>query len=408
MSVGAGAPRLAKGVNVVGYLDAEDGVGEVARLLVETLRRAAIPHSVVVNRQTPSRQSSSFRSAQAGTPYDTNIVCVNADQLEVFAAGVGQSFFDARYTVGIWAWEVEVFPQWMREASRFVDEIWVYSAHTTRALERAVAKPLFTFPPPVVPPDAPSLGRRELGLPDGFLFLFCFDFHSVFERKNPLGLVDAFRRAFPQESGTVLVLKMVNSGANPAAMQALRSRIGDRADIVVLDGYLSRHRYFALLDACDAYASLHRAEGFGLTMAEAMALGKPVIATAYSGNLEFMNAENSYLVPYAFSAIGPGCDPYPPGARWAEPDTDAAADLMRQVAGHPERAAAKGNAARAQILSEHGFDARARLLRERLEDVEGRRRATLASRAARHRGSRPGFFASVRDRMMMRMRRVAR
>ena len=101
--------------------------------------------------------------------------------------------------------------------------------------------------------------------------------------------------------------------------------------------------------ACDCYVSLHRAEGFGLTMAEAMAIGKPVIATGYSGNVDFMSGENSYLVDYALGRVGPDCEIYPPEGEWAEPSIEHAAELMRRVRDEPAEAAAKGGRARADV-----------------------------------------------------------
>ena len=125
-----------------------------------------------------------------------------------------------------------------------------------------------------------------------------------------------------------------------------------RPDVLVIDGHLPRAELGSLMAAADCYVSLHRSEGFGLTMAESMALGKPVIATAYSGNLDFMNDENSFLVPFSWATVPPGAGPYPVGARWADPDLDAAAAIMRTVVGSPdvaEAVAARGPRGDAEV-----------------------------------------------------------
>ena len=189
------------------------------------------------------------------------------------------------------------------------------------------------FPLPVVVPSVPDgVPRAALGLPeDRFVFLFVYDFLSTVERKNPLGLIDAYTRAFGPDDGTALVLKSINGEKHLEQLEQVRAAAAGRPDVFVLDEYLSPTHHSALLGHCDAYVSLHRSEGFGLDMAAAMGLGKPVIATRYSGNLEFMDDATSYLVDYELEPIGPGCEPYPADSRWASPRLDHAAELMRRV-----------------------------------------------------------------------------
>ncbi len=158
-------------------------------------------------------------------------------------------------------------------------------------------------------------------MPDRFALLFIFDFLSVLERKNPLGLVDAFTRAFRPDEGPMLVIKTINGDLRLSDLERLRAVAGDRRDVLIVDRYYTEEQKNALVGACDCYVSLHRSEGFGLTMAEAMALGKPVIATGYSGNLHFMTPENSYLVDYVRVNVPTGCEPYPTTACWAEPES---------------------------------------------------------------------------------------
>ena len=171
---------------------------------------------------------------------------------------------------------------------------------------------MHTVPLPVpIPRRSETVTRGSLHLPDGFLFLFAFDFFSIFERKNPLGLIRAFTRAFRAGEGPTLVIKTINGDRKLHDLEKLRAATEGRQDIIVIDEDYSAEEKNSLLGLCDCYVSLHRSEGLGLTMAEAMGLGKPVIATGYSGNLDFMTAENSYLVDYTMGAVPAGSDPYP-------------------------------------------------------------------------------------------------
>ena len=169
------------------------------------------------------------------------------------------------------------------------------------------------------------------------------------------------------------MVKSVNGARFPLASARLHAAVEDRPDIVVRDGYESTERQLALTAAADCYVSLHRAEGYGLTLAEAMAAGRPVIATGYSGNLEFMTADTAVLIPYELEQVPYGCDPYPPSARWAEPDIDAAADAMRRMASDPKSAAGLGARARAHMVSRHTPESSVEFVRTRLHELRSSR-----------------------------------
>jgi len=362
----AGEPaQLRPGIRIAGYLRAETGTGEHGRLTVAAVERAGIPYATHVDTTPLSRQEHAF-AGRDEDDLDVNLVCVNADELPNFARRVGPEFFRGRYTIGLWAWELEVFPARFADSFDFVDEVWANSTFSAKAIAAAAPTPVFAYPLPIVAPQpSPAFDLAGLGVPDGPYFLFCFDLLSVVERKNPIGLIEAFSRAFSPGEGPNLVIKAVNRRHGLAALEAMRYAAGDRPDIVILDEHLDPGDNAALMAGCTCYVSLHRAEGFGLTMAEAMALGKPVIATAYSGNLDFMTAENSYLVDFTMGSVPRGCDPYPEGAPWAEPDLDDAARLMRQVVANPKEAAERGARARREVLERHGVDARARFVAAR-------------------------------------------
>ena len=371
------ADQLHPGVMLVGYLRAELGVGEGARLVAGALDTAQIPYATLVDTTTASRQNHVFEETanEGRRDFDVNIVCVNADQLPIFANQVGPGFFAGRYTIGQWAWELDVFPEQFHGALDLVDEIWAISGFTRDAIAAVTSKPVFAAPLPiVVPPVPPTIDRAALCVPeDRTLFLFCFDLLSVLERKNPLGLVDAYTRAFEADDGAALVLKVINGDQRVPDLERLRLAVADRPDILLIDRYLDADKLAALLNVADCYVSLHRSEGFGLTMAEAMALGKPVIATAYSGNLDFMSADTAYLVGWSEGAVPAGCSPYPQGATWAEPDLDEAARLMRYVREHPNEAREVGRRAQQAVTNRHSMEQRARFVRQRFDDIQRRR-----------------------------------
>ncbi len=357
------------GVNIFGYFYAESGIGEHSRQLVETVRRSGVPHSIVPYTRTLTRQQHPFDDPAIGSPHHPiSIVSVNADELPHFAADVGESFLDSRYNIGLWAWEIEDFPRGMATSRRFLDEIWANSSFSAAAIQKRVDCPVHPFPLPVSVPENPPLGRQELGLPDGFVFLFCFDFDSVFERKNPLAVIRAFQQAFPHEE-VFLRIKSINGAKAPDKLQLLRSAAEADPRISIVDGYWEFDRVKALMASCDAYLSLHRAEGFGLTMAEAMAYGKPVIATGYSGNLDFMNEDNSYLVTSHSVRVGKGCEPYPADAHWAEAEIEDAVRLLRRVVSAPEEASEKARRGQDEIARFHSPAARAEFVRQRIQEI---------------------------------------
>jgi glycosyltransferase involved in cell wall biosynthesis len=362
-------------MRVAGYFKGVMGTGEHARQLLDALRTQGIPVATTTLRPDGSPEDADLATGyhglegadDAGALAGFNLLCANADMVPAVAEQLGDAFFGGRYTIGFWAWEVASFPRQLLPAFEHVDEVWVGSRHVHDAVAQIATVPVVAIPQPVSMPDDAADVAPPPGLPDGFRFLFAFDYFSVFERKNPLATIEAFKRAFEPGSGAALIVKAMNDHHDPSAHELVRAAAASHPDVRLLEGRLSRSERDGLMNAADCYVSLHRAEGFGYTLAESMWLGKPVIGTGYSGNLDFMTDQNSFLVDYRLVPTGAGHDPYPPEGLWADPDIDHAARLMREVFEHREEASRRGERAAAEIRASHGLDAAGRAMRERLE-----------------------------------------
>lgn len=341
------------------------GVGEMGRLVLATLETAGYHCSTVTVDRTASRQQASFSDRHDASDSEINVVCVNADQFENFAHSVGPDFFRDRYTIGYWAWETERFPSAFDGAFRYVDEVWALSSFTAAAIAQRSPVPVRSAPLPVMPPRNVTLEP-----PDRPTFLFSFDFLSVMERKNPLGLIAAFRQAFAPDSGPRLIIKTINGALAKDNFRTLQNAVADRSDIEVIDGYLAERELDALLAGAAGYVSLHRAEGFGLTIAEAMARGIPTIATAYSGNRDFSLPLDPFGVSYESVVVGPGNQPYEPDERWAEPNIDEAADMMRRIVEVPSDAAQIGREAQRHVQEHHSLEVRSALYASLIDDAK--------------------------------------
>ncbi len=385
----AGRPQVTRtarpyGVNVAGYLRSELGIGEVARQLMRALDAAAVPALPVGLVAQESRQGHAYAvGGLDDNPFAVNLVCVNADGTAGFAQQAGSRFFEDRYTIGVWWWETSRFPERFMDAFEHVDEVWVGSrfvAETLAAVSPPV--PITHVPIPVSFPAPPSLAPGEHGWPDAYTFLYSWDYCSVFARKNPLAAVEAYRAAFGPGDGAALVLKCINPGFDPSGHRLVQRAIEGREDIVLVDEYLDPHEKDRMMRSCDCYVSPHRSEGLGLTVAEAMFHGKPVIATGYAGVEDFMTPENSYAIPYTMVPIGRGADPYPPDGTWAEPDVGELARLMRHVFEQPEEAASRAERAAHDMRVRFSAEAAGNVMRSRLDHIAARLRAAEAAKLA--------------------------
>ncbi|HEY3759868.1 MAG TPA: glycosyltransferase [Solirubrobacteraceae bacterium] len=342
------------GVELAGYLSSAVGVGEAARRYVAALRSVGVP---VSERDVPLPGRDSVQGGLPSGPrpsadaVDFNLLCLNPEQMVPYLDGPEAPAHGDRMAIGIWSWEVDVLPPGWREASERLVEVWTYSRFAAALIGAGLDVPVLGFPPPLASQgeaDARAV-TAALELPAGFRVLMMFDYLSTLERKNPLGAIAAYRRAFQPGDGAVLVVKSVNGRHRPERLQEVMAAVDGRPDVVVIDRTLSGGERDALLASCDCYLSLHRSEGHGLPLAEAMALGKPVVATAYGGNIEFMDETNSYLVACAPAPVGEHVEHYPAGATWAEPDIEHATHLLRAIHRDPQAAQSRAQRGRSDV-----------------------------------------------------------
>jgi glycosyltransferase involved in cell wall biosynthesis len=354
----ATAPLCPQGIEFIGFAKAESGLGENLRALVGAVATTPLAASVSVTdvdldfgaRSNDTRMSSHID----GRSFRTRVVCVNPDVLGQAFHHVGIARHQDAYRIGFW--ELDRIPRSWLDSVRLFDELWAATEYVADALRRDVQdRPVLKIRTPVSAPLLDrSYARSEFGLRDDTcVFMFSFAYGSFATRKNPWAVIRAFRQAFPNGTEQVqLVIKSSQSELFEAARDALTALALDDPRIVFINGYLSRSEIEGLQSLIDCYMSLHRSEGLGLGLAECMAQGKPTIATAYSGNLEFMKPDNSLLVDYSLIPVREGGYPDFAGQVWADASVEHAAAHMQTVYTDRERARRMGAAA-ASHMAEH-------------------------------------------------------
>ncbi|MDO8420915.1 MAG: glycosyltransferase [Parvibaculum sp.] len=357
------------GVNLFGSFGAGTGLGTAARTLDNALgatRRVTIDLDQL-------RHHTSLNWA-THAPHPINIFYTNPDLLthrlwQSETADSDTRMFAGRTNIGYWNWESDAgLPEgWSEWANRF-DEIWVPTLYAVHCIAPHVSVPVLDMPA-LKPFAAPATDRATLGLPGtSYLFLCVFDELSGFERKNPLGMIDAYCRAFPDDDGkTGLIIKV--RSLSPEKRELIDAAIGTRTSISLRLGDVTGDEVASLIANCDALLCLHRSEGFGLVIAEAMQAGKPVVATAWSGNLDFMTPETSYGVKFKTYRLDATLAPYPEGTEWAEPDLDHATALMRALVADPDAGRATGARARTHINALYAPEHTAKRITNRLRHL---------------------------------------
>lgn len=374
--------RTGLDVNVIGDFEATTGLMEAGRRAVHALVASG------VDVQLTAFDCQALRSATRRIP-ELNLPWGRAGGIDLWLVNVNEFHLvgadDLRppnrptYSIAYWYWEASTLPPFASAQLSRVDEVWVASHFVAATFRRMCSKPVRVMPCVVDVPLPPTSSRADFGLPDdALLILYSFDANSSDARKNPWGLIEAFARAFDarERSGPVRLVMKVQNLATQRFRSALEEALAGVGGILI-EGELSREEMNGLLGVIDVYASLHRAEGFGLGLAEAMFLGKPVIATAYSGNVDFMNAANSCRVGYSLRPITEAdhrwvpevANVYQPGLIWAEPRLDHAVRWMRLLYERPEERERIGAAAASTIRDRFGLDAVGAVMVDRLREI---------------------------------------
>ena len=319
-------------LSFIGYLGATSGLGEAARLQLDLLRRFGLhPNAVDLTKIIiPDRDMlPDAESAQSVAPGPNGVAILHINPPGLGLALASTRLHRSTYRVGYWAWELEDPPQQWLAAQRLVNEVWAPSEFCAKALRRLINVPVHVVPCPIAHPRPTQPIRPRFDLePNDFVVLFAYDVCSSHARKNPEGAVQAFRLGLAGQPHARMLIKISNLESYPQASRLLSEAIDGDRRVRLLTETLNQQDMAALVDAADVVLSLHRAEGFGMLLAQAMLAGKAVIATNWSGNCDFMDESTSLLVPFR---LVPVVDPqgiYTRG-RWAEPDVMLAAQHLR-------------------------------------------------------------------------------
>ena len=358
------------GINLIGYLTAELGLGEAVRSLARACVDASIPFSATdVGFQSQNLQRDTRLLAQAvPDSFPIDLMYVNADQTAATARYLmEQNRQPARYRIGYWHWEQPRLPASALGAFAHVDEVWVPSTFVHDAVAPFSPVPVVKIPHAISFTPSAGASRSQFGLPDDkLLALVMYDFHSYQYRKNPQAALAAFRQAAAHRTDVALVIKTINGQHHAQAREELKRSVSDLPHIIFIDEFFTRQQTWDLQACCDLLISLHRAEGFGLAPAEMMYLGKPVIATGWSANTDFMTTDNSFPVRYLLQPLQQAVGVYPAGQPWAEADIDHAAWCLTRLLDDPALRRETGLRAAADIRRQLSPQAVGALVRERL------------------------------------------
>ncbi len=326
------ADAFEQGINLLGAFWEDSGLGQSCRLVAREIEEAGIPHafinfaregySVHSNHEFDEKLTDTYR-------YGINLIHINMHEFEYVYHLSGKKEWKNHYNIAFWLWEMEEFPkQWIPMINQ-LDEIWTPAEYVSASIRKVTDKPVITIPFAVRAEADPAFDRAHFNLPeDRFLYLMMYDSTSISERKNPRGVIQAFKKAFSPEDNVGLVIKI--------------SHVTEQEQKEIEEGLAGYHIYFinrmmpkievnSLIAAADVYVSLHRSEGFGLVPAEAMILGTPVVATGYSANTEFQTDDTAALVRYMLVPVGKDIYPYQKQFLWAQPDVTHAAALMKKL-----------------------------------------------------------------------------
>jgi glycosyltransferase involved in cell wall biosynthesis len=378
--IGAGDPRVTGGwrqggVNIIGFRRGELGIGEDVRMASLAMTKVDCDQCVPrISLRIGARQSDlTLRNYEVDMPqYKTNLIFLPHYETIRLLGASGNSILGGRYNIACWQWELPRYPKGLELALVVVDEIWSSTTFTADAMRSITDKPVHVMPMAVeLPKLTRDYARAQFGLPDNtFVFLNVLDGNSSIYRKNPLAVVQAFQKAFPRPVGGVhLVLKTMNMGTPSQQWdEVLRLCEGDPR-ISIISGALPREEVIALQALSDCFVSLHRAEGFGRNIAEAMMLGKPVIASNFSGNTDFTNDTTAFMVGGDTIPVLPDQYSFSEGQYWFDADVATAAEMMKQCVEEASERERRSAAGQAFVRSHYAPESVGRRYLERLQTL---------------------------------------
>lgn len=364
--------RYEHGVNLIGNICAESGLGQSCRLVASALDKTGFPLSIYKYEQLGAEGQGDHsweNRLSKELPYDVNLIHINPHELGLAFIQQDTSVWNYRYNIGYWLWELEEFPDEWIPCFQCLDEIWAPSEFICNAIRKKTTLPVRCMPYYVDVHIGTIYERKHFGIPeDKFLYLMMYDQSSCMERKNPIGVLNAFKMAFEKENENVgLVIKINNP--TPESRKQIRSVLDGYTNVYLIEETLSRDEVNSLTKCVDVVVSLHRAEGFGLVLAEAMLLGTPAVATNWSSNTEFMNENVACMVDYELITIEKDMPPFKAGNRWADANLDQAAGYMKKLYEDKEYYEMIRKNAKEYAEEKLGMDQAAGRMRERLKEI---------------------------------------
>ena len=330
--------KYPKGINLYGFFKAENGLAQGVRMYARALEESGIPHTLLNTDfldWLPQKDTTFDDRLSAENKYAVNVMHVNPDQWQEACGMFPRSQFDGHYNIGIFQWELEIAPKDWKPLFDYVDEVWTPSEFTARTMRKETDKPVIPVLYCIETPYDETLTRADFGLKDGdFLVLMMYDSNSYASRKNPGAAIDAFREAFGEDpEDAKLVINISNPKPEDIAFVEERLKPGS---YILMTERLERRKMNSLIRLCDVFLSLHRSEGFGLVLAEAMNLGTATVATNWSANTEFMPEGTACLVDQKPVPVGSAYQYEQEGLTWADPDAHQAAGYLRRLKDEPE------------------------------------------------------------------------
>lgn len=361
------------GVNFFGSWETSDGIGRAAALNIRCLEGAGVPLDTFVLSRPVALQSGRDTVIDdrllSTLRYKINLFQFSARWVPHYFARLSEGALDGFYNIGYWFCEVPKIPDHWARQMEFFDEIWTASSFCETAFARSARIPVVRIPLLIETRDpTPRILSNQLGkLKSPFTFLTIFNTYSDAERKNALFTIRAFLEAHGGRMDVLLVVKVSNLEHDSVLSEKLRLVQQRHANVEIIEGYVENDVVQALYDQTDVYVSLHRAEGFGLTISDAMSRGIPVITTGYSGNMEFCEVSDTRLVAYKLRPVGHERLRYRKDDIWAEPDMEDAVAAFRELVDDYPAWLLKAVRARDRIRQAFSVTEVGSLMRERLD-----------------------------------------